>query len=92
MVPAVLFAVWNLFVGDAIPPEPLLMGRGVDVPMLVVFIGAIGGFILNGIIGLFIGAIILSLGFKLFELWLTRMERSEKRPERAFFPGFPKNK
>ena len=47
------------------------MGRGVDVPMLVVFIGAIGGFILNGIIGLFIGAIILSLGFKLFELWLN---------------------
>ena len=70
-VPAVLFAIWNLLVGGCDSfLKPLLMGRGVDVPMLVVFIGAIGGFILNGIIGLFIGAIILSLGFKLFELWL----------------------
>ena len=71
-VPAVLFAIWNLLVGGCDSfLKPLLMGRGVDVPMLVVFIGAIGGFILNGIIGLFLGAIILSLGFKLFELWLN---------------------
>ncbi|MCG6877851.1 MAG: AI-2E family transporter [Deltaproteobacteria bacterium] len=75
-VPAVLFAIWNLFVGGCDSfLKPLLMGRGVDVPMLVVFIGAIGGFILNGIIGLFIGAIILSLGFKLFELWLSKNEK-----------------
>jgi predicted PurR-regulated permease PerM len=71
-VPAVLFAIWNLLVGGCDSfLKPVLMGRGVDVPMLVVFIGAIGGFILNGIIGLFLGAIILSLGFKLFELWLN---------------------
>jgi len=47
------------------------MGRGVDVPMLVIFIGAIGGFIFQGIIGLFIGAIILALGYKLFLAWLN---------------------
>ncbi len=51
-------------------PFVLYRYRGVDVPMLVVFIGAIGGFILNGIIDLFIGAIILSVGFKLFQVWL----------------------
>ena len=71
-VPAILFAVWSIAVGGCDSfLKPLLMGRGVDVPMLVVFIGAIGGFLLNGIIGLFSGAVILSLGFKLFELWLN---------------------
>jgi len=51
--------------------KPLLMGRGVDVPMLVIFIGAIGGFVASGIIGLFVGAIIFALGYKLFLLWLN---------------------
>ncbi len=46
------------------------MGKGAPVPMLVIFIGAIGGFILLGFMGLFTGAIILSLGYKLFMLWL----------------------
>jgi predicted PurR-regulated permease PerM len=68
---AVVFAIWSLLVGisDAFL-KPLLMGRGVDVPMLVIFIGAIGGFMASGIIGLFVGAIILALGYKLFLLWL----------------------
>jgi len=66
-----VFAIWSLLVGisDAFL-KPLLMGRGVDVPMLVIFIGAIGGFMASGIIGLFVGAIILALGYKLFLLWL----------------------
>lgn len=50
--------------------KPMLMGKGAPVPMLVIFIGAIGGFILLGFIGLFTGAIILSLGYKLFIVWL----------------------
>ena len=80
-VPAVLFAIWSILVGGCDSfLKPLLMGRGVDVPMLVVFIGAIGGFILNGIIGLFIGAIIFSLGFKLFQVWLNEDMRQEETP------------
>lgn len=51
--------------------KPLLMGRGVDVPMIVIFIGAIGGFMTSGIIGLFVGAIILALGYKIFLAWLN---------------------
>lgn len=50
--------------------KPLLMGKGAPVPMLVIFLGSIGGFISAGFIGLFIGAIILSLGYKLFIAWL----------------------
>ena len=48
----------------------MLLGRGVDVPTLVIFMGAIGGFILQGIIGLFAGAVVLSVGYTLFKAWL----------------------
>lgn len=67
---ASLFTIWMLFVGivDNVL-KPILLGKGAPVPMLVVFLGAIGGFILSGFIGLFTGAIVLSLGYKLFELW-----------------------
>ena len=71
MVVSVIFGIWMLAVGfsDNVL-KPILLGRGVDVPMLVIFMGAIGGFILQGIIGLFVGAVLLSVGYKLFQLWL----------------------
>jgi predicted PurR-regulated permease PerM len=50
--------------------KPILLGKGATVPMLVVFLGAIGGFMAFGFIGLFVGAIVLSLGYKLFEAWV----------------------
>jgi predicted PurR-regulated permease PerM len=50
--------------------KPLLLGRGVPVPILVIFLGAIGGFMAMGIIGLFVGAIALSVGYTLFLAWL----------------------
>jgi predicted PurR-regulated permease PerM len=55
--------------------KPILLGRGAPVPMLVVFLGAIGGFLSMGFIGLFVGAVILSLGFKLFRVWLEDLSR-----------------
>ena len=68
---AVLFLVWCAFVGliDNVL-KPMLLGRGAAVPTAVVFLGAIGGFVSMGIIGLFVGAIILSVGYKLFLAWL----------------------
>ena len=45
-------------------------GRGVNVPMAVIFVGAIGGFLASGIIGLFIGSVILVLGYELLLDWL----------------------
>jgi predicted PurR-regulated permease PerM len=38
--------------------------------MLVILLGAIGGMILSGIIGLFVGAVVLAVGYKLFIVWL----------------------
>lgn len=68
---AIVFLVWCLVVGlmDNVL-KPILLGRGAAVPIAVVFLGAIGGFIALGIIGLFVGAIILSVGYKLFLAWL----------------------
>ena len=51
------------------------MGRGVDAPMLVIMLGAIGGMILSGILGLFTGAIILALGYILYTHWLETSEQ-----------------
>ena len=54
--------------------KPLLLGKGAPVPMLVIFLGAIGGFILSGFIGLFTGAIVLSIGYQLFISWVNDSE------------------
>lgn len=51
--------------------KPVLLGKGAPVPMLVIFLGVIGGFMMSGFLGLFTGAIILSLGYKLFLSWLN---------------------
>lgn len=50
--------------------KPILLGKGAPVPMLVIFLGVIGGFMLSGFLGLFTGAIVMSLGYKLFLAWL----------------------
>ncbi len=71
-LPAVLFLIWALLVSasDAVL-KPLFLGRGLDIPMLVILVGALGGMMLSGIIGLFVGAIVLALSYRLFVAWLT---------------------
>jgi len=68
---AVMFLIWCVVVAliDNVL-KPLLLGRGVAVPIAVIFLGVIGGFMAMGFIGMFIGAIILSVGYKLFLAWL----------------------
>ena len=53
--------------------KPILLGRGVDVPMPVVLLGALGGMVGAGIIGLFIGAVVLSVGYELFMGWVDEL-------------------
>ncbi len=74
---AVAFLIWNLAVGllNNIL-KPILLGRGVDAPMLVIFLGAIGGLLLSGIIGLFIGPVVLVFGYTLFMDWLAHEAES----------------
>ena len=54
--------------------KPLLLGRGVEAPMLVILIGAIGGMATAGIAGLFIGAVLLAVGYTIFEDWVASGE------------------
>ena len=49
--------------------RPYLLGRGVETPMPVVLIGALGGMAAEGLIGLFVGALALSVGYKLLMSW-----------------------
>ena len=71
-LPAVLFMVYGMIVSssDAFL-KPLFLGRGMDIPMPVILIGAIGGVIMMGILGLFIGAVVLAFGYSLFVDWLN---------------------
>ena len=52
--------------------KPILLGRGVDVPMPVVLIGALGGMVGMGLIGLFIGSVVLAIGYQLLWAWVDR--------------------
>lgn len=51
--------------------KPLLLGRGVDAPMPVILLGALGGMFSAGIIGLFVGAVGLAVGYQLFMAWVN---------------------
>jgi predicted PurR-regulated permease PerM len=62
-----------LFVGGMLDNvlKPLLLGRGVDAPMPVVLLGALGGLATSGILGMFIGATLLTLGYQIFMWWVA---------------------
>jgi len=51
--------------------KPLMLGRGVDAPMPVILLGAIGGMAAAGIVGLFVGAVLLALGYQIFMSWVA---------------------
>jgi len=65
---AVIFTIWTVLwsVSDNFI-KPMLMGRGMDIPMLIILLGAIGGMMLGGIIGLFVGAVLLAFSYKVFQ-------------------------
>jgi predicted PurR-regulated permease PerM len=50
--------------------KPILLGRGVETPMPIVLVGALGGLAAEGLIGLFVGAVMLSVGYKLLMAWV----------------------
>ena len=78
---AIVFAIWSFLAGASDNVlKPLLLGRGVDYPMLIILIGAIGGMIAGGIIGMFVGAVVLALAYQLFIDWLNRDDPAEIMP------------
>ena len=78
---AIVFTIWSLLAGASDNLlKPLLLGRGVDIPMLIILIGAIGGMIAGGIIGMFVGAVILALTYQLFIDWMNWEDPAEILP------------
>jgi predicted PurR-regulated permease PerM len=51
--------------------KPLILGRGVDAPMPIVLLGALGGMAAAGIVGMFVGATLLALGYQIFMTWVA---------------------
>jgi predicted PurR-regulated permease PerM len=70
---AIIFTVWSIIAGlsDAVL-KPMLIGHGLEVPMPIILLGVIGGVMSFGLVGLFIGAVILAVGYVLFYEWLGK--------------------
>ena len=83
-VPATIFAIYALVVAlsDNVL-KPILLGRGVDLPAAIILVGAIGGMIAYGIIGLFLGAVILGLGYTIITDWIQSGEGDAPEPDAA---------
>jgi len=76
-VPAIIFTVWAILWSMAdMVLKPMFLGKGVDVPMLVILLGAIGGMMMGGPVGLFVGSVVLALAYKIFMAMLK--EPAEK--------------
>jgi predicted PurR-regulated permease PerM len=78
-VNALIFTVYMVVVGvmDNVL-RPILMARGLTTPMLVIVLGVVGGILAYGIIGLFVGPIVLSVAWELFKAWLQVSEAGGK--------------
>ena len=57
--------------------KPILLGRGVDAPMPVILLGALGGMVSSGIIGMFVGAVLLAVGYQVFMEWVNYADEGE---------------
>jgi predicted PurR-regulated permease PerM len=63
--------------------RPVLIRRGADLPLLLIFAGVIGGLIGFGIIGLFIGPVVLAVGYTLLGEWVSQGDSSDGSPQAA---------
>ena len=83
---AIIFAVWSVIAGlsDAVL-KPLMIGHGLEVPMPIILLGVIGGVMAFGLVGLFIGAVVLAVAYVLFSEWVGKTATSApaKKPRAA---------
>ena len=74
---AIIFMIWSVIAGlsDAVL-KPMMIGHGLEVPMPVILLGVIGGVMAYGLVGLFIGAVVLAVGYVLFIEWLNKAPKA----------------
>jgi predicted PurR-regulated permease PerM len=77
-VEAVIYSVLIFVAGMADNVlKPLMLGRGVDAPMPIILIGALGGMAAAGILGMFVGATLLAVGYQIFMGWVAARGEAE---------------
>ena len=70
--PAIIFTIYAILVSMSDNfLKPLLLGKGLETPMIVILIGALGGMMFQGIMGLFIGPVILAIVYQLYNTWIA---------------------
>ena len=69
--PAVIFTIYMVAISmsDNIL-KPIFLGKGLQTPIIIILIGSIGGMLLHGIIGLFVGAVVLAVAHRLYTFWV----------------------
>jgi predicted PurR-regulated permease PerM len=78
---ALIFTIWMIpamLIDNVL--KPIFMARGLPVPMVVIFIGVLGGTLAHGILGLFVGPVILSLGYELGRAWINEESATASIP------------
>lgn len=69
---AIVLLVWTVVVGSIDNViRPILIKRGADLPMLLILAGVLGGLVAFGIIGLFVGPVVLAVSYTLLKNWVT---------------------
>lgn len=73
--PAIIFTVYAIAVALSDNfLKPILLGKGLKTPMIVILVGTLGGMLLHGIIGLFVGAVVLSVAHRLYMYWVNEQQ------------------
>jgi predicted PurR-regulated permease PerM len=83
MTTAILFTAWSIpvmLVDNVL--KPYLMRRGVELPTVIILIGVVGGLLAYGLIGIFLGPVVVALGYELFRAWV-RGEQAVVRQDTA---------
>ena len=80
---AVVLVVWSILVGPVLKNVlgPILMKKGADLPLLLILAGVLGGLIAFGLVGIFIGPMVLAVSYRLLEAWVS--EEPAPAEERA---------
>jgi predicted PurR-regulated permease PerM len=79
---------WTLVVGmlDNVL-RPILIRRGADLPLLLIFAGVIGGLVAFGLVGIFVGPVVLAVTYTLLQAWVSDHEQARAEPEGAAPPA-----
>lgn len=76
---AIALAVWAVIVGSMDNVlRPILIRRGGKLPLLLVFAGVIGGLIAFGLVGIFVGPLVLAVSYRLLEAWVREADTPEQ--------------